>query len=104
MEILDVKVQIWIDSARFAKPSPAVYVFYNRKLDVIFIGSSQNVQKQFTLYLDTEFESCPCLQKVYAYQKMFTEDPETESARLLADYKQTHGTVPACNSGDTGPG
>lgn len=98
MKILDEKVQIWIDSARFAKPKPAVYVFYDRKSTVLYIGSTENLQEEFTQYLDTDFQSNPCKQKTFSYQKIFVDEPEKKQAQLLDDFTQTNGIKPVCNS------
>ena len=97
MEILDEKVQIWIDSARFVKPKPGVYVFYDRKLTPLFIGAAENLQKQFTQYLDSNFESEPCKQKTYSYQRIFTETPVDKQNQLLSEYEREHGSKPICN-------
>lgn len=97
MEILDEKVQLWIDSARFAKPKPAVYVLYDRKLNVLYIGHSQNLQEQFTKDLDSSFEGDECKQKCHSYQKLFIENPEQKQNELLEQYKSEHGSLPPCN-------
>ena len=97
MEILDEKVQLWLDSARFVKSRPAVYVLYDKKLDVLYIGSSDNLQKQFTQYLDTEFEGNECKQKTHTYQKLFLDNPQERQSHLLEDYKTKHGNLPPCN-------
>lgn len=96
MEMLDEKVQLWIDSARFVKPRPGVYIFYDRKLIPIYIGSSDDLQKQFTEYLDGGFDS-ECMQKTHSYQKIFLDNPEEKKAQLLEDYKKQNGSLPVCN-------
>ena len=97
MEILDVKVQLWIDSARFVKSKPGIYVLYDKKLETLYIGESENLQKQFTTYLDTDFEDNECMQKTHTYQKMFLDDPKERKEHLLEEYKQKHGNYPPCN-------
>lgn len=97
MEILDEKVQLWLDSARFVKPKPAVYVLYDKKLNVLFIGESENLQNQFTKYLDTNFENNECKQKTHTYQKVFLENPGEKKDQLLDSYKSEHGKLPDCN-------
>ncbi len=97
MEILEEKVQVWIDSARFVKPRPAIYVFYDRKSTVLFIGAAQNLQEQFTKYLDTDFESDKCKQKTYTYQKLFVDDPDKTQKKMIADFEQSTGSKPICN-------
>ena len=97
MEILDVKVQLWIDSARFVKSKPGIYVLYDKKLNTLYIGESENLQKQFTTYLDTNFDDDECKQKTHTYQKLFVENPKERKEKLLEEYKQNHGMLPCCN-------
>ena len=97
MEILDEKVQLWLDSARFVKPKPAVYVLYDKKLNVLFIGDSENLQNEFTKYLDTNFENNECKQKTHTYQKLFVENPVEKKEQLLNNYKSEYGKLPDCN-------
>ena len=56
MEILEEKVLLWLESARFVKSKPGVYVLYDKKLNVLYIGSSENLQNEFANYVDTDFE------------------------------------------------
>ena len=48
MEILDDKVLLWLGSAQFVKAKPGVYVLYNKNLDAIYIGESENLQKEYS--------------------------------------------------------
>ena len=43
MEILDDKIRVWLDSAKFVKAIPGVFVLYNRKKETIYIGESDNL-------------------------------------------------------------
>ena len=97
MEILDEKVLLWLESARFVKSRPGVYVLYDKKLDVLYIGASENLQNEFIKYVDTNFENNPCKQKTHTYQRMFVENPNSRKSQLLEDYKMKHGTFPCCN-------
>ena len=97
MEILEEKIQLWLESARFVKSKPGVYVFYDKKLNVLYIGSSENLQKEFTKYVDTNFENNACKQKTYTYQRIFLENPKERETQLLEDYKAEHGELPPCN-------
>ena len=56
MELLDDKMRVWLESAKFVKAIPGVYVLYNRSKEPIFIGETNNLETTFTKYLDTEFE------------------------------------------------
>lgn len=97
MEILDVKVQLWLDSARFVKSKSGVYVLYDKKLNTLYIGESENLQNQFTKYLDTNFEGNVCKQKTNTYQKIFVDNPQERKTQLLEEYKTKHGNYPCCN-------
>lgn len=98
MELLEEKVHLWLDSSRFVKAKPGIYVFYDNKLEVLFIGASDNLQKEFANYLDTSFESNECKQKTHTYQRIFVENPNERKAQLLEEYKKNHGSYPCCNT------
>jgi len=97
MEILEEKVLLWLESAIFVKSRPGVYVLYDKKLNVLYIGESDNLQKEFTNYVDTNFENNMCKQETHTYQRMFIENPKERQRQLLEDYKAKHGTYPCCN-------
>lgn len=97
MEVLQEKVLLWIDSARFVKPKPGVYILYDKKLEPIYIGESENIQNQFTKYLDTNFEGNACKQKTHNYQRLFTENHKEQKKILLDGYKGEFGKLPCCN-------
>ena len=69
MEMLDDKIRIWIDSAKFVKPVSGVYVLYNRKKEAIYIGETSNLEETFTKYVETDFEGDECKQKTQSYPK-----------------------------------
>lgn|SRR5574338_225069 len=97
MEILEEKIHLWTDSARFVKSKPGIYVLYDRKLNAIYIGESENLQQQFSKYLDSNFEGEPCKQKTHAYQRTFTVN-QTEKKKLVLDaFMAKYGQVPCCN-------
>jgi len=100
MEILDEKVLLWLESARFVKAKPGVYVLYDKKLNVLYIGSSDNLQNEFSKYVDTDFENNSCKQKTHTYQRMFIENPNERKRQLLEDYKEKNGELP-CGNTDT---
>ena len=97
MEILEEKVLLWLDSARFVKSRPGVYVLYDKKLNVLYIGSSENLQNEFSNYLDTDFGNNTCKQKTHLYQRTFMDNPQERKTKLLEDYKTEHGQLPCCN-------
>ena len=97
MELLDDKVRVWLESAKFVKAKSGLYVFYNKKKEVIYIGESQNLQERFTKYIDTEFENNSCKQKTASYQREFVDNPKERKKQLLEDYKNRFGRLPACN-------
>ena len=98
MEILDDEIHLWLESAQFVKAKPAVYVLYDKNLDAIYIGESENLQNQFAKYVDTNFENDPCKQKTHTYQRTFVENPKERKRQLLEDYKKKHGKMPRCNA------
>ena len=98
MEILDGKVLVWLESAQFVKAKPGVYAFYDKNFDVIYIGESDNLQKEFTKYVDTNFENDTCKQKTHTYQRTFVENPKERKSQLLVEYKRNNGNVPCCNT------
>ena len=97
MEILDEKVHLWLESARFVKAKSGVYVLYDKKLEVIYIGESQNLQNEFANYVDTNFENNACKQKTHAYQRTFMTNPQEKKIQLLDEYKKKYGNIPCCN-------
>ena len=98
MKILDGNVLLWLEGAQFVKAKPGVYVLYNKKFNAIYISESENLQKEFTKYVDTNFENDPCKQKTHAYQRAFVENPKERKRQILEDYKKKHGKMPCCNS------
>ncbi len=97
MELLDEKVQLWLESPGFVKDRPGVYVFYDKQFEVIYIGASENLRKEFAKYVNTNFENNTCKQKTHTYQRTFTENPKERKTQLLEEYKKKHGNFPCCN-------
>ncbi|MBA4718314.1 MAG: hypothetical protein HRO68_04155 [Nitrosopumilus sp.] len=98
MELLDEKIHLWLDSARFVKAKPGIYILYDKKLDPICIGESDNLKNRFSTYLDTNFEDNACKQKTHTYQRTFTTDQKERKKHLLEKFKTIHGRLPCCNS------
>ncbi len=98
MELLDDKMRVWTDSAKFVKPNPGVYVLYNRNKDPIYIGESDDLEKTFGNYVDTEFDGNECLQKTSSYQRIFEDNPKEIQSKLIEDFKNETGKIPSCNS------
>ncbi len=98
MEILDGKVLVWLQSAQFVKAKPGVYVLYDKNLDAIYIGESDNLQKEFAKFVDTNFENDACKQKTRTYQRSFSGNQKERKRQLLEDYKKKHGKMPCCNA------
>ncbi len=97
MEMLDDEIHLWLQSARFVKAKPGVYVLYDKNEDVIYIGESENLQNQFAKYVDTNFENDTCKQKTHTYQREFVENPKERKRQLLEDFKEKHRKLPVCN-------
>jgi len=88
MEILDDEIHLWLQSARFVKAKPGVYVLFDKNEDIIYIGESENLQDQFAKYVDTNFENDTCKQKTHTYQREFVENPKERKRQLLEDFKE----------------
>ncbi len=74
MEILEGKVLLWLESARFVKSKPGVYVLYDKKLNALYIGESDNLQKEFEKYVDTNFEA---LRRLIVFRNKLDDDAQT---------------------------
>ena len=98
MELLDDKMRIWIESAKFVKPIPGVYVLYNRRKEPIYIGATDNLEATFTKYVDDDFEGDECKQKTQTYQREFTDSPKERQTQLIEQVKNESGKIPICNS------
>jgi len=98
MEILEEKVLLWLESARFVKSKSGVYVLYDKKLNALYIGESDNLQKEFEKYVETNFENDACKQKTHTYQRSFVANPKERKRQLLEEYKKKHGKMPCCNA------
>jgi len=98
MEILEDKIHLWIDSARYVKAKSGIYILYNKKGEVIYIGESDNLQNQFSNYLDTDFGGNSCKQKTHSYQRSFTDTPKEQRKALLEEFLVKNGRLPECNS------
>jgi len=97
--MLDDEIHLWLQSARFVKAKPGVYVLYDKNEDIIYIGESENLQNQFAKYVDTNFENDTCKQKTHTYQREFVENPKERKRQLLEDFKEKHRKLPVCNDG-----
>ncbi len=97
MNLLEDKLHLWLESSRFVKAKPGVYVLYNKKNEVIYLGQSNNLQERFSKYVDTNFEDDICKQKTVAYQREFLDNPEEKHAQLLEEFKNRFGRLPLCN-------
>ena len=98
MELLDDKMRIWIESAKFVKPIPGVYVLYNRRKEPIYIGATDNLEATFTKYVDDDFDGDECKQKTQTYQREFTDSPKERQMQLIEQVKNESGKIPICNS------
>ena len=99
MELLEDKMRVWLESAKFVKAVPGVYVLYNRAKVPIYIGKTDNLEETFTKYVDTNFEGNECKQKTQSYQREFTDNPKERQLQLIEQFKNESGKLPACNTG-----
>ena len=98
MELLDDKMRVWLQNVKFVKPNSGVYVLYSRNKVPIYIGAADNLEEQFTKYIDTDFEGDKCKQKTSSYQRVFTENPKELQLQLIETVKNETGSIPECNS------
>lgn len=98
MELLEDKMRVWLESAKFVKPLSGVYVLYNRNKEAIYIGETGNLEITFTKYVDTEFEGNECMQKTQYYQREFTDNPKERQLLLIEEFKKNMGKIPYCNN------
>ncbi len=98
MELLEDKMRVWLESAKFVKPVSGVYVLYNRNKEPIYIGGTNNLEKTFTKYVDTDFEGNECKQKTQSYQREFVDNPKDHQLRLIEQFRSESGKLPGCNS------
>jgi len=98
MELLDDKMRVWLESAKFVKPISGVYVLYNRNKEPIYIGESNNLEKRFAKYVESDFEGNECKQKTQSYQREFTDNPKEYQLRLIEQFKNESGKLPGCNT------
>jgi excinuclease UvrABC nuclease subunit len=98
MELLEDKMRVWLDSAKFVKPLSGVYVLYTRNKDPIYIGETSNLEKTFTKYVDESFEENECMKKTQFYQREFIENPKDRQLQLIEEFKNETGNTPVCNS------
>ena len=98
MELLEDKMRVWLESAKFVKSIPGVYVLYNRNREPIFVGETNNLEMTFTKYLDTEFDGNECMQKTSFYQRIFTNEQKQKQLELIEIVKNETGNYPSCNS------
>lgn len=98
MELLDDKMRVWLESAKFVKPVSGIYVLYNRSKQPIFVGQTDNLEKTFTELFDTDFNENECMKKTAFYQRVFTDNQKEEQVQLIEKIKNETGKYPACNS------
>jgi excinuclease UvrABC nuclease subunit len=98
MDLLEDKMRVWLESAKFVKSIPGVYVLYNRNKEPIFVGETNNLEKTFTNYVDTEFDGNECMKKTSFYQRVFTNDQKQRQLELMEVVKNETGKYPTCNT------
>jgi excinuclease UvrABC nuclease subunit len=98
MELLEDKMRVWLENAKFVKPVPGVYVLYTRSKTPLYIGHTMNLEKTFTKYVDLDFEENECKQKTHFYQREFTDNPKERQTELIERFKDNTGDLPVCNN------
>ena len=98
MELLEDKMRVWLESAKFVKAIPGVFVLYNRNKEALYVGETNNLEYTFTKYLDTEFDGNECMKKTSFYQRVFTNDQKQRQLELIEVVKNETGKYPSCNT------
>ena len=69
-----------------------------RNKEPIFVGETNNLEKTFTNYVDTEFDGNECMKKTSFYQRVFTNDQKQKQLELMEVVKNETGKYPTCNT------
>ncbi len=91
------RMYYWGDKAKYVPEESGVYALYDEDQNLIYIGESANLRKDFTRYLETEFSNDPCKRETTYYKREITSNQEYRKDRLLKEYQQKHGKFPKCN-------
>jgi hypothetical protein len=71
---------------------------HKRKLEPIYIGESENLQKQFSEYVDSDFQDNICKQKNTFLSKNFYGRSIREEKNSNQTIREQYGRLPECNS------
>jgi hypothetical protein len=91
------KMYVWGEKAQNAPEEPGVYALYDEDSNLIFLGSTENLQKEFRQHLETGFRDDLRKQKAKYYMRESTLQPRERVKKLLEEYKNVHGNYPLCN-------
>ncbi len=87
----------WGDKAKNVPEEPGVYAFYNEDRNLIYIGETLNLRKEFNHYLKTNFSDDPRKRETRYYKREFTSKQKDRVKALLNEYRQKYGNSPKCN-------
>ncbi len=79
--------------------NPAVYELYENG-ELIYIGSTGNLNERFTGYLSSNFSDDTCKRSTTAYKREYvsTEQLARTSEKIaLLEYRGKYGKLPRCN-------
>ena len=62
------------------------------------LAKTNNLEKTFTKYVDTNFDENECKQKTQFYQRVFTDNPKQLQLQLIYEFKNKTSKFPTCNS------
>ena len=82
------------DGIRNAPQAQGVYALYRNK-DVIYYGSSENIQRRLRQHL--QGHDGPCTQSAEYFNAEVTAYPLRREKELLDEYEAVHGRLPLCN-------
>ena len=91
------KMYVWGEKAQNAPEEPGVYALYDEDSNLMFLGATENLQKEFRQNLETDFGDNLRKQKAKYYMRESTMQPHDRVKELLEEYKDVHGRYPLCN-------
>ncbi|UCG36259.1 MAG: GIY-YIG nuclease family protein [Candidatus Bathyarchaeota archaeon] len=92
------KTYYWGEKAKHVPEESGVYALYDKDRNLIYIGESNNLRKDFTNYLETDFSGDLCKRETRYYEREVTPNQEERAKELLSEYQQSHGELPKCNT------
>ena len=98
--INDVKIYTWSEeNINLTQNKPAVYELYEND-ELIYIGSSNDLNERFKGYLSSNFKEKPCKRGTTGYKREYVSSEQlarTTEKICLLEYQSTNRKIPRCN-------